>query len=55
MEDNENFPEVQWDTPISHIVREDFVLEDEWYTNHVTLEDAARYISPHSNFGLLEG
>ncbi|KAM5346508.1 hypothetical protein ACJ41O_009513 [Fusarium nematophilum] len=29
-----------WQTPISSILREDFVLQDEWATNHVTLEDA---------------
>ena len=29
-----------WQTPISHILRDDFVLENEWATAHLTLEDA---------------
>ncbi|ERF73222.1 hypothetical protein EPUS_03063 [Endocarpon pusillum Z07020] len=31
---------VDWSTPISHITPEDFVLADEWATNHVTVKDA---------------
>lgn len=30
-----------WDTPISSLMRDDFVLHDEWATEHVTLNDAA--------------
>lgn len=29
-----------WETPISSIIRDDFVLGDEWATAHLTLEDA---------------
>ncbi|KAF6824029.1 penicillin-binding protein [Colletotrichum musicola] len=29
-----------WQTPVSSILREDFVLSDDWATAHVTLEDA---------------
>ncbi|RYP60415.1 hypothetical protein DL769_008118 [Monosporascus sp. CRB-8-3] len=29
-----------WQTPISSLVRDDFVLQDEWATAHLTLEDA---------------
>lgn len=29
-----------WQTPISSIIRDDFVLPDEWATAHLTLEDA---------------
>ncbi|KAK7428218.1 hypothetical protein QQZ08_005284 [Neonectria magnoliae] len=32
-----------WQTPISHIIRDDFVTQDEWATNHLTLEDAASH------------
>ncbi|KAF7546718.1 hypothetical protein G7Z17_g8236 [Cylindrodendrum hubeiense] len=32
-----------WQTPISTIIRDDFVLQDEWATNHVTLEDAVSH------------
>lgn len=38
--DDEFFPEVQWKTPISHLIRDDFVLEDEWATAHITIEDS---------------
>ncbi|KAH6647997.1 beta-lactamase/transpeptidase-like protein [Truncatella angustata] len=39
---NPSFPEhvVDWKTPISEILPEDFVLQDEWSTAHITLEDA---------------
>ena len=29
-----------WQTPISSIIRDDFVVPDEYYTSHITLEDA---------------
>ncbi|RYP82795.1 hypothetical protein DL770_005505 [Monosporascus sp. CRB-9-2] len=29
-----------WQTPISSLIRDDFVLQDEWATAHLTLEDA---------------
>lgn len=32
-----------WSTPISSIIRDDFVLDDEWATNHITLEDAVSH------------
>lgn len=38
--DNEKYPHVQWDTPISQLIRDDFVLPDEYATNHLTIEDA---------------
>ena len=40
VDDNENFTNVQWTTPINQLIREDFVLKDEYWTNHITLEDA---------------
>lgn len=36
---NETVP-LKWDTPIASLIREDFVLPDEYVTNHITLEDA---------------
>jgi CubicO group peptidase (beta-lactamase class C family) len=39
VDDNEKYPQVQWDTPVSQLIRDDFVLEDEYVTNHVTVED----------------
>lgn len=38
VDDNENFPDIQWDTPVHDILPE-FVLEDPWATAHVTIED----------------
>lgn len=32
-----------WGTPISSIIRDDFVLQDEWATAHLTLEDAVSH------------
>ncbi|KAM3561894.1 hypothetical protein ARSEF4850_002984 [Beauveria asiatica] len=32
-----------WDTPMSQNIRDDFVLEDEWATAHVTMEDAVSH------------
>lgn len=32
-----------WSTPISSIIRDDFVLQDEWATAHITLEDAVSH------------
>ncbi|PFH58227.1 hypothetical protein XA68_14006 [Ophiocordyceps unilateralis] len=34
-----------WRTPISSLIRDDFVLQDDWATDHVTLEDAASHQS----------
>lgn len=30
---------MQWSTPVCELTRDDFVLEDAWATNHLTLED----------------
>ncbi|KAK2599938.1 hypothetical protein QQS21_005322 [Conoideocrella luteorostrata] len=32
-----------WNTPISSIIRDDFILQDEWATAHVTLDDAVSH------------
>ena len=39
VEDNQNFPNIKWDTPVSNILWEDLELEDDWDANHVTLEE----------------
>ncbi|KAH8598835.1 putative penicillin-binding protein [Bisporella sp. PMI_857] len=39
VDDNERYPEVQWKTPVSDLIREDFVLTDPWATTHITIED----------------
>ncbi|KAF8867149.1 beta-lactamase/transpeptidase-like protein [Acephala macrosclerotiorum] len=35
-----NYTDLNWQTPISSLIRDDFVLADEWATAHVSLEDA---------------
>lgn len=39
VDDDDRYPEVQWDTPISNLIRDDFVLEDDHATTHTTIED----------------
>ncbi|KAH7319727.1 putative penicillin-binding protein [Stachybotrys elegans] len=43
--DNQTYPELSrgWETPISSIIRDDFVLQDDWATQHITLEDAVTH------------
>ncbi|OOF96712.1 hypothetical protein ASPCADRAFT_514954 [Aspergillus carbonarius ITEM 5010] len=43
--DNTNYPQVQWDTPISQLIRDDFVLHDSHATSHTTIEDALSHRS----------
>jgi CubicO group peptidase (beta-lactamase class C family) len=40
VEDNENFPEVQWTTPLYELLPEDFVMPTPELTKRVTIEDA---------------
>ena len=37
---NKSSGKITFSTPLSSIIRDDFVLEDEYATNHVTIEDA---------------
>jgi len=39
VEDNENFPEVQWTTPLHELLPEDFVMPTTELTKRVTVED----------------
>ncbi|KAF7561463.1 hypothetical protein G7046_g2680 [Stylonectria norvegica] len=34
-----NYSDIQWSSPVSSLLRKDFVLSDEWATNHVTVAD----------------
>lgn len=45
MIDNKTYPSLDrgWQTPISSLIRDDFVVSDEWATAHLTLEDAASH------------
>lgn len=38
--DDKDHPEVKWTTPMSELIRDDFVLQDDYATSHVTIEDA---------------
>ncbi|KAF3899230.1 Beta-lactamase class C family protein [Trichophyton interdigitale] len=39
VDDNENFPEIQWDATVHSIIPDDFTLSDPWFTTQVTVED----------------
>ena len=43
--DNEKYPTIQWDTPINQLIRHDFVLENDYATTHITIEDALSHRS----------
>ncbi|EFY86410.1 penicillin-binding protein, putative [Metarhizium acridum CQMa 102] len=40
VDERKNGSNMQWTTPISSILKDDFVLSDAWATGHITLEDA---------------
>ena len=44
IDDDEQYPGLSWDTPISHTIP-DFVLMDDWATNHITFDDALSHRS----------
>jgi len=39
VEDDERYPHVHWDTPVSKLLPEDFVMKERVYTEGVTVED----------------
>jgi CubicO group peptidase (beta-lactamase class C family) len=39
VEDNDNFPEIQWTTPLHELLPEDFVMPTPELTKRVTVED----------------
>lgn len=41
--DNDNYPDVQWDTPMSVLLPEDFAMAKDDYTRGVTVEDIIRH------------
>ena len=43
--DDSSRHDIKWTTPISKLIRNDFVLEDEYATNHLTIEDALSHRS----------
>lgn len=40
IDNSSSYSGISWQTPVSHLLRDDFVLSDEWATEHITLEDA---------------
>lgn len=41
VDDNSSeYASVQWDSPVSHFLPEEFILSDPWATNHITIADA---------------
>jgi CubicO group peptidase (beta-lactamase class C family) len=40
VEDNEKYPQIQWDTPLQQLIPDDFALENDYATSHITIEDA---------------
>jgi CubicO group peptidase (beta-lactamase class C family) len=45
VDDNANFSNVQWHTPIVRLIPNDFALSDEYATTHTTIEDALSHRS----------
>lgn len=45
VDDNEKYPQIQWDTPLQQLIPEDFALENEYATSHTTIEDALSHRS----------
>jgi len=48
--DDENYPQVQWNAPVSSILTDDFVLADDRYTEMVTVEDILSHRSGFSEY-----
>ncbi len=57
VDDEDKHANVKWTTPISDLIRKDFVLIDDYSTQHVTLEDAASHRSglPRHDFSFIGG
>ncbi|KAI0121106.1 penicillin-binding protein [Xylariales sp. AK1849] len=39
IENTSDYSSIKWTTPVSSLLREDFVLSDGWATEHITIED----------------
>lgn len=57
VDDVKSFSSVKWQTPIIQIISNDFVLDDDYSTLHLTLEDAATHRTgmPRHDFSILGG
>ncbi|KAG9962154.1 beta-lactamase/transpeptidase-like protein, partial [Aureobasidium melanogenum] len=45
VQDTAEYPEVSWSSPLSTLLPGDFALQDDYYTSHITLEDALSHRS----------
>ena len=45
IDNSSSYSDIQWSTPISELIRDDFVLENEYATTHTTIEDALSHRS----------
>ena len=54
IDDKETYPDLDWISSISSLIRDDFVLSDAWATAHITLEDALSHRTgyPSHNMGI---
>jgi len=50
VEDEDGYPDVQYDTPVSKLLPEDFVLPKQSYTEDVTLDDILSHRSGMSRY-----
>jgi CubicO group peptidase (beta-lactamase class C family) len=55
VDDDEKYPNIKWTTPLSELIREDFILPDEYATSHITLEDALSHRSGLAGHALTLG
>lgn len=53
--DDLNYPQLQWDTPMSELLPEDFIMSGDGYTKQVTVEDILSHRSgfPRHDFSYL--
>jgi CubicO group peptidase (beta-lactamase class C family) len=45
IDNSSEYSNIQWSTPISELIRDDFVLENDYATTHTTIEDALSHRS----------
>lgn len=55
VDNSSDYSSVAWDTPMSQLLREDFVLSDVWATAHVTIEDALSHRTGYPRHDLAVG
>ncbi|KAK7746444.1 hypothetical protein SLS53_002403 [Cytospora paraplurivora] len=55
IDNSSDYSSIQWTTPISQLLREDFVLSDDWATAHITIEDALSHRTGYPRHDLAIG